>query len=251
VPATVYAPDGKAQEISLTQIGPGLYEGTAAAEQTGSYIAVVKPAAAGKRLPPAIAGATRAAGVESRVLKSDRALLERIAKDTGGRVLTLAGDTVPDLFDRAGLTPHEAYIPIWRTLLAWAVVVLLLDIATRRIAWDRFISRQFGADLAKEAADSVRDRGAQVARTIGTLRTIGVQEPSATGPVLSDQDAEALTRAAADRRRQMRLAEISALRGRGVAPSGEARPEARQAEEKPSGLSAAKRRARERFEEEG
>ena len=252
VPATVYAPDGKAQEISLSQVGPGLYEGVAAADQTGSYIAVVKPAAAGKRLPPAIAGATRAAGVESRVLKSNRALLERIAGDTGGRVLALDGEAVPDLFDRAGLKPHEAYLPIWRTLLAWAIVALLLDIATRRVAWDRFISRQFGADLAKEAAESVRDRGAQVARTIGTLRTIGAQEPAPAGPVLSDQDASELQRAAADRRRQMRLAEISALRQRGSSgaqQAGETPPES-QPEDQRSGLSQAKRRARERFEED-
>src|SRR5262249_41070687 len=127
----------------------------------------------------------------------------------------------------------------------------VLDIAARRVAWDRFVSRQFGADLAREAREAVRDRGAQAARTVGALRTRAATGDSdqAGAPVLSEGDAQALARAAADRRRAQRLAEIHALRAGGSAPAaGEREGEAERSGE---GFAAAKRRARERFEEEG
>lgn len=273
VPATVYGPGGEVIEASLAQTQPGFYEGfaeiagkgTLAGSGVGTWIAVMKPADGEKKLPPVLAGAAVVSGVESRSLRSDRALLERVAAATGGRVLTLGTLNRESLFDRSAVTPHESATPLWREALVWVLVALMLDLATRRIAWDRWVSREYGVELAREAAESVRDRGAQVGATMSGLR--GARDTPAASAIaegsraLTEQDARSLAQAQVDRRRAARLA---ALR-----PQPETQEGSRPARSRDSGttgsttdgsgsagvsgsesLSAAKRRARARFDGE-
>ncbi len=251
VPVTVYTPSGEAHQARLTQTGPGVYEGEVEAQETGSYVSLIKPAStiAGeqRRLPPVIVGSTIQEGAEFRARQSNDALLADIARRSGGRVLALNSPETADLFNRAKTTPREAIIPIWRTLLFWTLGVFFLDVATRRIAWDRWASRRFRpeADAAAERA-----RAAEAARTTAGLRAR--REPDtapAPTPViaLSDADAANLAAAARDRRRAQRLAAHTADTTSQTAiapdPSAPAQPPAE------SGLLAAKRRAAERFEE--
>lgn len=263
VPATVYTPGGEPVEVSLTQTGPGLYEGELPARESGNYVAVLKPRQGNKRLAPLIGGASVAAGIEYRTLRSNVALLRRIAEETGGRLLDLRNAAAADLFDRAGVRPSEARIPLWRALLIAAIAVLLLDIATRRIAWDRWVSREFGAELRKAAADAVRDRGEQAARAVEALRggrAVPAGAPLGVDVSLSEQDAQRLAQAQADRRRAARLAAIQAAKAaRAGQPATPGPPEPGRgpavivkppepAPDDAGGLLAAKRRARERFQ---
>ncbi len=270
VPATIYGPHGETIDTTLTQTQPGLYEGVAnianaggltgvsTGSTVGSWIAVIKPTDGRKRLQPVLAGTAITSGVETRSLRSDRALMEQIAATTGGRMFTLEGLTHEALFDRATVSPHESSSPLWRDALVWVFVVLMLDLATRRIAWDRWLSREYGVELGREAAESVRDRSAQVGATISGLR--GTRGPHAnTAPAesqaLTERDAELLAQAQADRRRAARLA---GLRDLAVTPtaSGTAAPHEKtggempnDAPDGPGALSAAKLRARARFDE--
>lgn len=273
VPATVYAPSGEQFDVTLAQTGPGLYEAEAAAPESGTYVAIVKPRLGPRALAPIIGGASVASGAEFRSLRSDAALLRRVAEEAGGRILSFADADAAALFDRRGIRPSEARLPLWRPLLIAAILVLLLDIATRRIAWDRWTSREFGAGLRQAAAEAVRDRSEQAARAIGSLRGRAAAPAGAglgAGMALSDEDAKRLAAAAADRRRQMRLAAAQAARNArlgspaGPGPASQASPSqpaargappvAKDAPPRPaeeqgtSGLLAAKRRARERFE---
>lgn len=276
VPATVYTPSGDAVRVSLSQTGPGVYEASVPANQSGNYVAILKPQAGTLRLSPVIGGASVASGLEYRRLQSNVGLLRQIADRTGGRVLELGAPDAADLFDRTGIPPSEARTPIWRSLLLWTLFVLLLDIGTRRIAWDRYISGEFGANLRKSATDAVRDRGEQAARTLSRLRkpipvasAKAVPSPQATK--LGDKDAELVAQRQAAERQKARLESIRAtrekLRTETEAPPGSPRPgpslPKRPApastdkpvakppappEPEPGGLLAAKRRARERFE---
>jgi Ca-activated chloride channel family protein len=256
VPATIYAPSGASREVRLTQTGPGTYEGEAAAGETGSYVAIIKPRVVtdgqDRRLSPVIVGSTVIEGAEFRAKQSNDELLTAIARLSGGRVLELASADSLNLFDRAETRPREAVTPIWRTLLIWTLCVFMLDVATRRVAWDRWISRRFRPDLDDEAAAD-RARSAAAQRTASALRARldpTAQPPPQTPAIaLSDQDARDLVAAAKDRRRAQRLASVAAS-------SPPAQPTAQpsaptQAAPKPaeSGLLAAKRRAAERFEE--
>jgi len=247
VPATVYDPDGKSTEVVLVQSAPGVYEGTAPADGTGTFVAVIKPADRTRRLTPVVAGVSVSAGIESRSLTSNRALVESIAAATGGRVLDLSENAAAAVFDHQGLVPQESLTPAWRGLLIATIVVLLLDIATRRIAWDRFTSAEFGTGLRARAEEAVRGRAAGAVRTLEGLRSRAEREgPGAPGSALGSDEADDLARAARDRRRAARLA---ALRGEPPGPRPEG-PASAPADHGPADLASVKKRARERFEKE-
>jgi Ca-activated chloride channel homolog len=251
VPATLYPPDGEPIPVSLSQVGPGRYEATVPATAQGTYVAVVRPARRGVKLTPVLAGAAVASTHEWRHLTSDRALLERIAEATNGRVLDISSPQDAKLFDRAGTTPQEAFTLLWRSLLIAAIIVLLLDIATRRIAWDRWLIREFGADAARErAALDAQARGA--ARTLDSLRSRREPARQASTTTLSDQDAGRLAAAARDRRSRDRLAAIRAASASQsstatvrAAPQSQTLPDNSQSSQADNsgGLLAAKRRA--------
>lgn len=255
--ATVYGPDG-AERITLVQTGPGEYEGVAAAEDEGLYIAVVSPTRAGEALSPAVGGTSVVATDETRQLESNRVLLERVARETGGRVLELAGTDIESLWDREGVMPREARLPIWPALLAWSLAVFVVDVGTRRVAWDRLLGEKRGARDGE-----VRAAGARAAASLGSLRSKPIRAESGDA-ALGQADAVRIASAAAERRRAERLARARARAEAGgeattsggpvASPSeaGAASSESRGAAEAPdesaSGLLAAKRRARERFE---
>lgn len=230
MPATVYAPAGAPQELVLHQTGPGEYEGSLPAPQRGTYVALVRPAGQGTRLTPVLLGATAQGGAELRDLRSNAALLEGIASITGGRVLDPAA--AASLFVRDGVAPQEAATNLWRSLLLAALVVLMLDIASRRIAWDRWIGPDFALGLRAAPGSGRAPTG---------LAALRPSRRSGGELAMDERDAQALAAAARDRRRAARLTQ--------------ARPDAEIAtgssNDAGSSLLAAKRRATERFEDEG
>lgn len=230
VPVTVFAPDGSRVETTLAPIGSGLYEVRADAPLSGTYIVVARPRAGDNSpLPPLIAGVSRTEGLEYRSTRSNTRLLEEIAARTGGRVLSWQSPATARLFDRQGVPPAEMRLSIWRPLLWALLAVMLLDIATRRIAWDRWVSREFGDDVKRGVREAVRDRSATAAATIGQLRQRGEsilasEEPfvradspsaSAQRPAqLDESDAAEIIRRERQRRRDAR----SVQHGSGGAP---------------------------------
>jgi hypothetical protein len=263
VPVTLFTPEGASrgeEELRLQQVGPGVYEGLAPARSTGTYIAVVRPrapGAEGRAMPGVLTGASVADGAEFRALSSNDELLRQIAEASGGRVLDLSDPTSARLFDRAGLEPRRILSPIHGPLLVWLLGLVLLDIATRRIAWDRFVSAQFGREVAAAASAALKDRSDQAAGALGALkdRREDRAAPQAEALRLTERDAATLAAAQRDLRRARRLAEIQ---------SGPASPEAPRAEAKAASegttesateqgstsLLAAKRRAAEKYRDE-
>lgn len=230
--ASVFAPDGSSRRVTLPQVGPGKYQTRIDAGDAGTYVAVLKATEGEKALTPLVAGVSVLQGAEYRSLHSDRAALEKIAERSGGRVLDIAHPESARLFDRAGVPPREVVTGAWRDLLPWLVGLLLLDVAGRRVAWDRWVSRRFRPELAQAAhvaAPSV---------TLGALRTFPAGVVEAPAMAMGDAEAVALRQAARDRRRAAKLAPLVAT------PTPEAVIK-HAAEE--GGLLAAKRRAAERL----
>ncbi len=161
VPATVFGPragegggggeqpaDSDRVDVRLAQTGPGVYEGVAPAPVQGTYVVLASPGRAelgagdapGPRLPPVVGGAVRPPGDEFRRLRSSPELLAELARRTGGRVLTmdqLGAMDARTLFARDRVEPKLARTPLWPWLLPLAVALLLVDVALRRIAWER------------------------------------------------------------------------------------------------------------------
>lgn len=214
VPATVYSPSGEHRDVMLDQTGPGVYEAKVPVRESGNHVVIVTPRLGGKRLTPVVGGASLATGVEYRRLSSNPALLEQISSETGGRVLDINEPGRADLFARVGTEPSLARTPIWRSLLLWTLLVLLLDIGTRRVAWDRFVSREFGVELRKAAAESVRDRSEQSSRALSLLRRRGRKSGDEPSRAFTEQDAVELARQEARRRRREELEKYAELRQR-------------------------------------
>ncbi|MBX3386630.1 MAG: VWA domain-containing protein [Phycisphaeraceae bacterium] len=206
-------------ELRLEQIGPGEFQGWVRAERAGAYVVVATPRRgvggidAGTALAPLVGGVVRAGGAEFRALASNDVLLERLRDAGGGRELDWAAPESAGLFGRAGLAPARERRPLWWALLWAALVVMMLDVATRRIAWDRYFGWGEGAASASawrsRTAEAIRDRSDESVRAIERLKgASGGDDLRSTGAdaahsdrSLSDQDALELVRRAAERRK--------------------------------------------------
>lgn len=262
VRGTLYAPDGRAHEIRLDQTGPGVYTVRAPSRGSGTYVVVLRPSAGGEALPPVTAGVSVPGAEAARSLESNASLLEAIARESGGRVFELGEPAPSGLFDRRDVPPRVAMTPLWRTLLVWAVAVLLLDVGTRRVAWDRFLSKAYGGDWRTSVVESTADRSQQASATVGGLRSRRSTDDADAGapaPVLGADDAARIREEAMARRRAARRAAREATPDPAPHPSPskpppadtpKAAPKPPASSEEPGGLLAAKRRARERFERE-
>jgi len=265
---TLYSPgeeEGISVDASMAPVAPGVFEAIiplpegGAGGGAGSYVAVVKPTAAGKPLPPLVAGTSVTDGAELRVLASDAATLSAIAARSGGKVLDIDAPQLAKLFSRDGVPPRERLLPMWPLLLWIAVWLGILDIANRRLAWDRWVSALFGGARATEEAPA--EAAARVAALLAGATTREVKEREEEPAIaLGEAEAQRLREQAKDRRRAVRLAANQSANVQAreevsqsnpaqppiVTKDGEATEEPREA----GGLLAAKRRAADRFKEE-
>ncbi|MCC6283677.1 MAG: VWA domain-containing protein [Phycisphaerales bacterium] len=262
VDGSMYAPDGSVTPVTLVQVEPGVYEGRADAPQPGVHVLVLKPRQGESLLAPVVGGFTVPRGGETRVLRSNEGFLRELARASNGRELSLDAPLARVLFERGGLPPRSAVEPLWRALLVWTLLVLLLDIGTRRIAWDRWLDPARRAEI-RQRAGTIRLKRAP--RTIPAI--------SGTTP-----DPEEIARAELERRREASLEAIRARRqaasratadqptgatdadpvpgapaGPGADAEGSRGEPGPQGPETPdeAGLLAAKRRAKKRFEDDG
>ncbi|MCB9846546.1 MAG: VWA domain-containing protein [Phycisphaeraceae bacterium] len=270
VPATVYLPEGESVEATLSQIGPGVYEGSVPVRGSGNAIVIAKPREGGVAQGAVVGGVSVASGLETRRLRSDRALLEQIARESDGRVMDVMGPAT-GVFSRDGVEPRRALTPIWRSLLLWTIVVFLLDVGTRRIAWDRLVSKEFGADVRAAAAEAVAVRSGRAMRAVSRLRRRATDVTSGTRgaeTALGEREAREVSERTVRQQETTRLAALRearkrALGGLAAQESGGGARHDEPTETKPvevrkqkpeappgegtGGLLAAKRRARERM----
>ena len=169
VSGTVYSPGGETQEVRLRQVGPGRYQTSVPAAQSGNYIIALAPRRGQDRLPPVITGANQPAGAEYRQYQSNTQLLQAVQEMTGGRLLDIRDPAGADLFDRTGMAPAQSVLPAWRGFLWWLMAVLLVDVASRRIAWDGPGLQRLALMMVGRVSWKDR-RGARATATLSGLR---------------------------------------------------------------------------------
>ena len=282
IDGTVYLPDGGETDVRLAQVGPGTYEARVPATLRGNYVVALLPRQGEQLLAPVVGGTSRAVGPEFRRLQSNVGLLRDIASATGGRVLSLDTPETSELFDRSDTTPARAAAPLWPKLLAMCFFVFLLDVATRRVAWDRLVTRELRQEIASKAAHVAKARSERAAQTVAGLKGAEVRKaaPRREGPPPpppplrrftrttpaappampgASAESEAARSEEFERRRaalrKQALSEIAGTGNKGAAPGGPGKSADRPAEkeddsETTAGLLAAKRRLRAKFEEE-
>lgn len=243
VPATVYTPGGS-REVTLEQSGPGVYEAQIPASESGNYIVLASPTDRGTRLPAVVGGTSVASGAELRSLRADLALLREIAAVSGGRLLEASEIRTDVLFDRSRTEPREAEAPLYSTLLLWALAVLMLDVGTRRVAWDRF---RIDAPDSAEARRAKNLAAAMASDRLGRLK----KREEVSEAALSDVDAKrAAADALAERRRRLREQALSSSGDKAAPIERAPKREEPSADGGPGGLLAAKRRAQKRMDED-
>lgn len=185
--AKVFGPDGEQQpqSITLVQTGPGNYTGEFDAPEAGPYLAMIS--FAGQNARP---GWTAAAYVvndsaEWHDLHSNEAALRDIAARTGGRVIQ-AFDPAVNFFDRDNLQPQTASLPITDQLIVLAVITLFLDVAVRRIAWDRRTLARLAAAFGNWVRSYTQVRVSEMPAAVSALRTAR-QSAQSSLPISQDR----------------------------------------------------------------
>lgn len=253
----IIGPDLVGHELHLTQTGPGRYEGDVPTGAQGNYVGLLRytgPSGERGTLP---VGTSVEASAELRVLASDNAAMLNVVNQTGGRMLRPWDAEAARLFTREGLRPEVVSLPAWDILARLLVVLFLLDVAARRLAWGRedisraalaaatwvrsyTTVRQGDARPALEAYRQVRDRemakaqaaraGVEAAHDAGGGAARGTPDVAKWGPGVLPKGASAKP-----------VVESREKDAPSASPSES---------EGMSGLKAAKRRAHRRFEEE-
>ena len=140
--AQVIGPDMSSNMLPLTQTGPGQYQGRFTAQQAGSFVVNLRYRKIGADAKTQLVQSpvTVPFAPEFRDLRDNSPLLEEVASLTGGRTFELG--TEADLFETAGLKFPETQLPITPWLMGLWIVLFLLDVAVRRIAFDWLAAKQ-------------------------------------------------------------------------------------------------------------
>ena len=180
----VLSPSLKSRPITLQQTGPGLGRAEFIADEPGSWVVnlVYHDPDGGARSIQA--GISIPYSQEYRTVKDNAALLQELADRTGGRELP-SDPAQANLFDRTGLEIPLSMTDLWTLIAIIASGMFLMDVAIRRIAFDReALLRRWYALRSRSAATA--------AESIGHLRTTRAEvQERLTGAGSSEEVASA------------------------------------------------------------
>ena len=131
ITANVVAPDLSLKPVTLAQTGPGRYEGTFDADQTGPYLVNVhkgQPTPGGPATPSQTVSLVVPYSPEYRTLGPNLPLLTRLAENTGGKI-----QTDPTQIFRDAKSWVVGVRDIGPLLLLLSALLFLVDVAIRRL----------------------------------------------------------------------------------------------------------------------
>ena len=158
---TALLPDGTQTQLALQESAPGVYEGEIAAAQLGAYALRVEQRDASGELQRVMEGGAVNGYSGEYDLRNQNAesTLPYLSALTGGREITDSAEM---------LKSTHAVVRARRDLtqpLLWAVWVLLLcDIALRRLSWDVALERYLNARRAARQQPPRREKPAETAQ---------------------------------------------------------------------------------------
>ena len=192
-------PDRPPGELRLAQTGPGRYEQKFATPDGGAYVTALQYRGPNGQRGTLLAGLTADDAPERRDLTSNDTQLEEIARRTGGKVLAAIGSADHyELFDREGLAPAQAFLPLNWLLLPLAATLLILDVAIRRLQIDRAAltaAWQGAGNLVRSFTTVKKSDGTQAVDALRKVREQG--ETQATSAAARASAAPAVSSVAA------------------------------------------------------
>lgn len=130
---TIIDPKLAKKRLPLMQVAPGRYEGSFELKRFGAYILSAEHRQ-GRQLIAASRGAvSRPFPAEYLVMNANRKLLKRVSEVTNGRFGVSPGETTAWLGEEQIAARRE----LWPYFIAFALLLLLLDLALRRIRLGR------------------------------------------------------------------------------------------------------------------
>ena len=183
----VSGPNGEAFDLPLRQVGPGRWEAAFDSPDAGAYMVALRYAAApdgtGQRLQGAAqAAVTRPFSDEHRVLKDNAALLEQVARMTGGRVLP-EDPSGADLWAREGVEFPVSSTAIWTSVLLAGLAIFLADVGIRRVRIDPgAVARAVGARLRPARSGQAAEIDSLRAARAKARDRMGPAAPEGDGP---------------------------------------------------------------------
>jgi uncharacterized membrane protein len=167
----VLGPDMKEADVKLVATGPGTYEAQFDARKAGNYVVAMNYSGKdGSGI--LLSGAAMNNEPEYRELTSNRQVLNEVASRTNGHVLSAFDPNGADIFRREGLLVTNSPLPIWDVLLPFLLALVILDVATRRIAWDWASVQRLVAAMAQRVRDYTTLRRVEGDQTINALRRV-------------------------------------------------------------------------------
>jgi hypothetical protein len=156
----VIDPDGTVRRLALQQIGPGRYRGEFQVEQEGAYLvnAVFADAEGGEAEAMSVQAAIAVPyRKEFATTRDNRTLLEMVADRTGGRVFDPAENLdANDPFERQGLEMPMSPTRIWDVVVVVCAGLFLVDVAVRRLSFERERRTAAAAARSGSAVDAWR-----------------------------------------------------------------------------------------------
>ncbi len=177
---TVVGPDMKPAEVRLVQTGPGVYETDFNAPDPGNYVVGLSYVGADQQQGILRSGTVVNTSPELRDLRSNVTLLNQIAERTGGRVISPFKPESAALFTRDGLIQRNAPMPVWDLLLPVLIALLLLDVAIRRIAWDRASLEKAYASAIGYVRSFTTTRKVETTESLDALRRVRTGQAAKT-----------------------------------------------------------------------
>lgn len=158
--AQITDPNGNQSVAQLQQTAAGHYEATISATEPGLYRVDVSQTRQGQTTPVMeTSGFVASSSPEFRRLGSNDALLKGLAAMMGGRAIS----DPTEAFSREGMPPSSGWQPLWGYLLAFALLMLPLEIAIRRIRALPFARQREGGKDGQVVELNPSERGGRAA----------------------------------------------------------------------------------------
>lgn len=134
--AAVLLPDGKKTTLTLVPVSPGVYEAPLPQGDPGAYAVTVEYRVGGETAATLEGGAVVSYSREYDLRLQPGDALERLAAQTGGRIVT-----DPQALFSIVSAPARARKDLTAALCALALFLFILDVAQRRLNWERLLAR--------------------------------------------------------------------------------------------------------------
>ncbi len=122
--------------LRLHQTEPGVYvSNEVPAKESGNYIVTLSVRDREGNRYTVYGGTSRPPGGELRNFQTNEALIQRLARESGGQVLSARADNLQALFRHDEDFSAVSMKPMWRHLLILALILFFFDVACRRVAW--------------------------------------------------------------------------------------------------------------------